>query len=123
MGEEKDNEPPTLKSEDASESKGRSSQRSKNRARRNRNKQRKKRVTQKTVTTQSEFKGSVSGMNGHVFECYGESHTSTQFSRTCEELQSYATMQYKSGSDIQYMIKHFKDVGFDLMSNPFLLSR
>jgi hypothetical protein len=48
-------------------------------------------------------------MNGHVFECYGESHTSTQFARTCEELQSYATIHYKYGSDIQYMIKHLRD--------------
>ena len=46
-------------------------------------------------------------MNGHVFECYGESQTFTQFTCTCEELQSYTTIHYKNGSDIQYMIKHF----------------
>ena len=27
-----------------------------------------------------------------------------------EELQSYATIHYKHGSDIQYMIKHFDDL-------------
>ena len=54
----------------------------------------------------STFKGSIDDMNGHVFECYGESNSTTQFARTCEELESYVTLKYKYGSDIQYMIKY-----------------
>ena len=97
MGNEKDNEtPPELKPDDTADGdKGNSSQRNKNRARRNRNNKRGKKRNAQKPATQSNFKGSISDMNGHVFECYGESQTSTQFSRTCEELQSYATIHYK----------------------------
>ena len=111
MGNEKDNEtPPELKPDDTADSgKGQSSQRSKNRVRRNRNNKRRKMRNAQKPATQSAFKGSINDMNGYVFECYGESHTSTQFSIMCEELQSYATIHYKNGSDVQYMIKHFKD--------------
>ena len=112
MGHENDNEVPDLKTEKGGDpDKGRSNQRSKNRGRRkfNNNRRGKKKGAQK-LAPQTAFKGSIDGMNGHVFECYGESQTSTQFTRTCEELQSYATIHYKHGSDIQYMIKHFDDL-------------
>ena len=65
---------------------------------------RKKNIQVKVKT--STFKGSIDDMNGHVFECYGEANSTTQFARTCEELESYATLKYKYGSDIQYMIKY-----------------
>ena len=64
---------------------------------------RKKNVTQ---VKESSFKGSITDMNGHVFECYGESNSTTQFARTCEELENYVTLKYKYGSDIQNMIKY-----------------
>ena len=48
---------------------------------RNRNQQNARRTT-----TAPAFKGSVKEMNGHVFQCYGETSNKNQFNRTIEEL-------------------------------------
>jgi hypothetical protein len=117
MGNENDNKVPDLKKEIKTEEsdKGRSNQRSNKKGKRKGNNRRgKKKGTQKS-TSQSTFKGSINDMNGHVFECYRESQTMTQFTRTCKELQSYATIHYKNGSDIQYTIRHFSDI---VMTEP-----
>jgi hypothetical protein len=37
-------------------------------------------------------------MNGHVFQCYGESTTKNQFTRTMSELETYIGSQFKGGS-------------------------
>jgi hypothetical protein len=43
----------------------------------------------KSVTPkESTFKGANSDMNGHTFQCHGESTHASQFTRTCKELQS-----------------------------------
>ena len=54
----------------------------------------------------SNFKGSIDNMNGHVFEMFGEGAPTTQFTRTCEELEGYALRTYRYGTDIQYLIKN-----------------
>ena len=56
----------------------------------------------------SNFKGTIEKMNSHVFQVHGEGSPQTQYDRTCEELCSYATIQYTNGADIQHLIKHSK---------------
>ena len=42
----------------------------------------------------SNFKGSVEGMNGHIFQTYGEQSKRGEFQRTLEELQVYCSTTY-----------------------------
>jgi hypothetical protein len=49
-----------------------------------------------TPTTTSSFKGSVTEMHGHVFQCYGESPEKNQFTRTMEEIDAYVGLQIKN---------------------------
>lgn len=59
----------------------------------------------------SMFKGTVSDMNGHVFQCYGETTEKNQFARTMEELDSYIGLHFKHyPSDIKTMVKLLSDV-------------
>ena len=44
--------------------------------------------------TGSNFKGSVEGMNRHVFQTYGEQSKRGEFQRTLEELQVYCSTTY-----------------------------
>jgi hypothetical protein len=83
-----------------------------------RHKRKKTKRKKNILTKQSTFKGSIEDMNGHVFECYGESNSSTQFARTCEELESYATLKFKYGSDIQYMVKYLKNYEIEEPPEP-----
>ena len=41
------------------------------------------------TNTAPTFKGSVKEMNGHVFQCFGETSNKNQFNRTVEELDGY----------------------------------
>ena len=59
--------------------------------------------------TESNFKGTIIDMNGHTFQCHGESTTASQFSRTCEELQRYCLKNYKFGDDVAFVVRHFKE--------------
>lgn len=56
------------------------------------------------------FKGTVSEMNGHVFQCQNEGPTGNQFLRTVEELRSYVSIQMsKYPHDIIYLLKHMEE--------------
>jgi hypothetical protein len=67
------------------------------------------------VPKESTFKGTITDMNGHTFQCHGEATHASQFSRTCKELQSYCLKTYKYGNDVAYIIRHFKE--FDMKSH------
>ena len=43
----------------------------------------------------SNYKGSVEGMNGHVFQTYAEQSKCGEFQRTLKELQVYCFTAYK----------------------------
>jgi hypothetical protein len=58
----------------------------------------------------STFKGAISDMNGHVFECHGEAYSAAQFHRTMEELQTYCSQKYKYGEDISTLVRLLEDV-------------
>ena len=65
------------------------------------------------------FKGSVKEMNGHVFQCYGEtSSNKTQFNRTVEELDGYIGINFKHSEDIKRMVKTMEDKDFTEPSDP-----
>jgi hypothetical protein len=65
--------------------------------------------------TETSFKGTITEMNGHTFQCHGESNTASQFSRTCEELQRYCLQKYKYGDDVAFVVRHFKE--YDMKKN------
>ena len=65
--------------------------------------------SQPNAPKQSSFKGTITEMNGHTFECHGESIKATQFHRTMEELQSYCTRIFKYGDDICYLVRHLEE--------------
>jgi hypothetical protein len=75
MGNKNDNKVPDLKKEIKTEEaeKGRSNKRSKYKGKRKGNNKHGKKKGSQKPTSQSTFKGSINEMNGHVFECYGES--------------------------------------------------
>jgi hypothetical protein len=64
---------------------------------------------------ESTFKGTITDMNGHTFQCHGEATHASQFSRTFEELQSYCLKTYKYSDDVAHIVRHFKE--FDLKSH------
>ena len=48
-------------------------------------------------------------MNGHVFQCYGETSNKNQFNRTVEELDGYIGINLKHSEDVKKMVKKMKD--------------
>ena len=48
----------------------------------------------------STFRGSIDGMNGHVFEMFAEGASTIQYTRTCEELEGYVLRNYKYWTDL-----------------------
>ena len=66
----------------------------------------------------SNFKGTIENMNGHVFEMFGEGASTTQFTRTCEELEGYALRTYRYGTDMQYLIKNFEEPTIEVPDDP-----
>ena len=56
------------------------------------------------------FKGSVKELNGHVFQCYGETSNKNQFNRTVEELDGYIGINLKHSEDIKKMVKKMTDM-------------
>lgn len=83
-------------------------------AKRNLNKKKKSRSSPQTST----FQGSTDKLKQHVFQCYGEANSNTQFSKTCEELEHYALTKFKFGTDIQYLIHHMKECSILPPSDP-----
>ena len=65
--------------------------------------------TSTTRVNEPEFKGTIKDMNGHTFQCHGESTTASQFLRTCEELQRYCLKTYRYGDDVAFIVRHFKE--------------
>ena len=57
-----------------------------------------------TRVNKPEFKGTIKDMNGHTFQCHGESTTASQFSQTYKKLQCY-----KYGDDVAFIVHHFKE--------------
>ena len=64
------------------------------------------------------FKGSVKEMNGHVFQCYGETSNKNQFNRTVEELDGYIGINLKHSEDIKKMVKKMKDTVITVPTDP-----
>ena len=61
----------------------------------------------------NEFKGSTPGMNGHVFQCYGEGTEKNQYTRTVEELEVYVGAHFKhNATDIKRMVRTMADAMF-----------
>jgi len=88
---------------------GNSSNRSRN-TRRNANRRESRRTKNCSTSEVSKFKGTVKEMNGHVFQCHGETKIQNQFTRTLEELDSYVGLQFTHNPrDIKTMIKTMKD--------------
>ena len=48
-------------------------------------------------------------MNGHVFECHGETVRATQFQRTLQEMESYMALNMDYGDDIGYIPRYLKE--------------
>ena len=71
--------------------------------------------------TPSAFKGSIKEMNGHVFQCHGESNEKNQFARTVEELNNYVGLNFKSHpNDIKRMIQNMGDTALLPPTDPTL---
>ena len=66
-------------------------------------------ITKNRIPKESTFKGTITDMNGHTFQCHGEATHASQFSRTCEELQSYCLKTYTYGDDVAHIVRHFKE--------------
>jgi hypothetical protein len=69
-----------------------------------------RRTTARTRNVGTLFKGTVTEMNGHVFQCYGEATEKNTFARIIEELDGYVGLQFKQHpADIKKMIKLMED--------------
>jgi hypothetical protein len=56
-------------------------------------------------------KGTLTEMNGHVFQCYGEVTEKNQFTRTMKELRNYVGLHFNHHpADIKQMMKLMQDV-------------
>ena len=75
----------------------------------NRNKNNYNNHNKNRIPKESTFKGTITDMNGHTFQCHGEATHASQFSRTCEELQSYCLKTYTYGDDVAHIVRHFKE--------------
>jgi hypothetical protein len=59
------------------------------------------------------FKGGIADMNGHTFQCYGETTEKNQYNRTIEELEVYVGTHIRhNGKDIRRMIRTMVDTVF-----------
>jgi Zinc knuckle len=59
------------------------------------------------------FKGGIAEMNGHTFQCYGETTEKNQYNRTLEELEVYVGAHIRhNGKDIRRMIRTMVDTTF-----------
>jgi hypothetical protein len=59
------------------------------------------------------FKGGIAEMNGHTFQCYGETTEKNQYNRTLEELEVYVGAHIRhNGKDIRRMIRTMVDTIF-----------
>jgi hypothetical protein len=75
-----------------------------------RNNGRNSRRTPRPANNVNTFTGTVTEMNGQVFQCYGEATEKNQFARTMEELNSYVGLHFKNHpADIKKMIKTLED--------------
>jgi len=58
-------------------------------------------------------------MNGHIFTCHGETMNTTQFKRTCEELERYCTVHMKSyGDDMARIVRKMETEVVKQPSDP-----
>jgi hypothetical protein len=58
-------------------------------------------------------------MNGHVFQCHGESNEKNQFARTIEELSNYVGLYFKHHpDDIKKMIQNMVDTTLSPPTDP-----
>ena len=57
-------------------------------------------------------------MNGHVFQCYGETSNKNQFNRTVEELDGYIGINLKHSEDVKKMVKKMKDTVIAMPVDP-----
>ena len=65
------------------------------------------------------FKGTIKEMNGHVFQCHGESNEKNQFARTIEELSNYVGLNFKHHpDDIKKMIQNMVDTTLSPPTDP-----
>jgi hypothetical protein len=60
--------------------------------------------------TTSTFTGTITEMNGHVFQCQNENPPGNQFLRTIQELKSYISIKLtKYPHDIIFILKHMEE--------------
>jgi hypothetical protein len=65
------------------------------------------------------FNGTISEMNGHVFQCQSENPPGNQFLRTLQELRSYVSIQLnKYPHDIIYILKHMEECQIKKPASP-----
>ena len=107
------------KSEDnKSQENNRTSDKKKN-SNKQRFKNRKKKSYEKSRRTKTtKFKGSIEGMNGHVFEMFAEGASTVQFTRTCEQLEGYVLRNYKYATDLQSVIRNMEQCVIDVPEDP-----
>jgi hypothetical protein len=91
-----------------------------NAARGNRNnRDQRNRGTQRRTVNTNVFKGTIKEMNGHVFQCHGESNEKNQFARTVEELSNYVGLHFKHNpDDIKKMIQNMADTVLTPPNDP-----
>ena len=100
------------KNRNSDKKKNRSKQRFKNRKKKPYEKSRDRRI--KTT----KFKGSIEGMNGHVFEMFAEGASTVQFTRTCEQLEGYVLRNYKYGTDLQSVVRNMEQCVINVPQDP-----
>ena len=72
-----------------------------------------------TTNAANTFKGTVTDMNGHVFQCYGKATEKNQFARTMKELSNYVGLHFKHHSaDIKKMLQLMADATLTPPSDP-----
>ena len=86
-----------------------------------RNNNRKKKYRNSNSTHTTSFKGNTDKLKNHVFQCYGEATSNTQFTRTCEELERFALTKYKFGTDIQYIIHNMTECEIKPPTDPIII--
>ena len=68
------------------------------------------------------FNGATTGLNGHVFQIFGESNKSTQFNTTLKAIMVYVAREFSQGSDIEWMIKNMKEFKIPRPTPPTISS-
>ena len=69
-------------------------------------------------TKTTNFKGSIVGMNGHVFQMFAEGASTVQFTRTCEQLEGYVLRNYKYGTDLQSVARNMEQCVINVPEDP-----